>query len=132
MSFVTEKLPVALCAGLALSLLANLAAGYLYLQQRDVAVTATNNLQHAASDTVTARAAADACSASVEGLAASAAVMASQLEAARQAAAQQASKHNAVADKILSTPAAVPGDDCASAQKRVAEILASRDQKGGG
>lgn len=132
MSFVTEKLPVALCAGLALSLLANLAAGYLYLQQRDVAVTATNNLQHAAGDTATARAAADACSASVEGLVASAAVMASQLEGERAAAAKRAGTHYARADQILATPAAVPGDACASAQKRVNNIMAARGQKGGG
>lgn len=127
-----SKLPLGLAAALAISLLANAGAGYLYLQQRDALAIAGNNLEHAAGDAATALAAADACSASVEALATSAAVMASQLEAARTAAAQRAGQHYAKADKILATPAAVPGDACASAQKRVANILASRDQKGGG
>lgn len=127
-----SKLPVGLGIAFGLSLLANVGAGYVYLQQRDALVIVGNNLTHAAGDTATARAAADVCSASVEALAVSAAVIASQLEAARDAAAGQAGQHNKRADKILSTPAAVPGDACASAKKRVADVLASRDQKGGG
>lgn len=127
-----SKLSIGLAVVLGVSVLANAGAGYVYLQQRDALTVASNNLEHAAGDTATARAAADACSASVEALAASAAVMASQLEAARTDAAQRAGQHYAKADKILTTPAAVPGDACASAQKRVAHILASRDQKGGG
>lgn len=127
-----SKLSIGLSIALGLSVLANVGAGYVYLQQRDALTIAGNDLEHAAGDTATARAAADACSASVEALATSAAVMASQLEAARTAAAQRAGHHYAKADKILATPAAVPGDACASAQKRVADILASRGQKGGG
>lgn len=127
-----SKLSIGLGIALGLSVLANAGAAYVYLQQRDALTAAVNNLEHAAGDTATARAAADACSASVEALAASAAVMASQLEAARADAAQRAGQHYAKADKILATPAAVPGDACASAQKRVADILASRDPKGGG
>ena len=127
-----SKLSIGLGIALGLSVLANAGAGYVYLQQRDALTIAGNNLEHAAGDAATARAAADACSVSVEALATSAAVMASQLEAARTAAAQRAGQHYAKADKILATPAAVPGDTCASAQKRVTDILASRDQKGGG
>lgn len=127
-----SKLSIGLAVALGVSVLANAGAGYVYLQQRDALIVASNNLEHAAGDTATARAAADACSASVEALAASAAVMASQLEAARTDAAQRAGQHYAKADKILTTPAAVPGDACASAQKRVTDILASRNQKGGG
>ena len=127
-----SKLPVGLGIALGLSVLANAGAAYVYLQQRDALTAAANNLEHAAGDAATARAAADACSVSVEALATSAAVMASQLEAARTAAAQRAGQHYAKADKILTTPAAVPGDACSSAQKRVADILASRDHKGGG
>lgn len=127
-----SKLPIGLGIALGLSALANIGAGYVYLQQRDALVIAGNNLTHAAGDTATARAAADACSASIGALATSAAVMASQLEAAREAAATQAGQHYKRADKILATPAAVPGDACASAKKRVADILASRNQKGGG
>ena len=55
----------------------------------------------------------------------------SQLEPLRLAAQQRAGKHYTEADKILSAPAAVPGDVCASAQKRVAEILATRQKEGG-
>jgi hypothetical protein len=127
-----SKLPIGLGIALGLSALANIGAGYVYLQQRDALVIAGNDLTHAQGDTVTARAAADACSASVDALAASTAVIASQLEAARDAAAVQASQHYKRADKILATSAAVPGDACASAKKRVADILASRAQKGGG
>lgn len=127
-----SKLSIGLVVALGVSVLANAGAGYVYLQQRDALTVAAKNLEHAAGDTATARAAADACSASVEAMAVSAAVMASQLEAARTAAAAQAKVHNTKADKILAMPAAVPGDDCASAQKRVADILADRTQKGGG
>ena len=126
-----SKLSIGLGIALGVSVLANAGAGYVYLQQRDALTVAGNNLEHASGETATARAAADACSASVEALATSAAVMASQLEAARTAATQRASQHYAKADKILATPSAVPGDACASAQKRVANILASRNQKGG-
>lgn len=129
---ITNKLAAGLGVALAISVLANAGAGYIYLQQRDALTIAGNNLEHAADDTTTARAAADACSASIEALATSAAVIASQLEAARAAAAQKAGTHMAKADTILSTAAAVPGNDCASAKKRVADILASRTQKGGG
>lgn len=129
---MASKLTIGLGIALGCSILANAGAGYLYLQQRDALAVAANDLEHAVGDTAAAQADASACSASVEALATSAAVMASQLEAARQAAQQRAGKHFAAADQILSTPPAVPGDACASAQKRVANILASRPQKGGG
>ena len=128
---IANKLTTGLGMALALSLAANAGAGYIYLQQRDALAIAGNNLEHREGETVTARAAADACSASVEALAASAAVMASQLEPLRLAAQQRAAGRFAQADKILSTPAAVPGDACASAQKRVSEILATRQKEGG-
>ena len=128
---IANKLTTGLGMALALSLAANAGAGYIYLQQRDALAIAGNNLEHREGETVTARAAADACSASVEALAASAAVMASQLEPLRLAAQQRAAGRFAQADKILSTPAAVPGDACASAQKRVSEILATRTKGGG-
>lgn len=130
MSITPPQLTAGLGLALALSLVANIGACYVYLQQRDALAVAGNNLEHKESETVTARAAADTCSASVEALAVSAAVMASQLEPLRLAAQQRAVQHFAQADKILSTPAAVPGDACASAQKRVSEILATRTKGG--
>lgn len=131
MSIIPPQVTAGLGLALALSLAANAGAGYIYLQQRDALAVAGNNLEHKEGETVTARAAADTCSASVEALAVSAAVMASQLEPLRLAAQQRAAEHFARADKILSTPAAVPGDACASAQKRVSEILATRTKGGG-
>lgn len=128
---IVNKLTAGLGLALTLSLIANIGAGYVYLQQRDALVISGNNLEHKESETVTARAAADTCSASVEALVLSAAVMASQLESLRLAAQQRAAGHFARADKILSMPAAVPGDACASAQKRVSEILATRPKGGG-
>ena len=129
---IANKLTTGLGMALALSLAANAGAGYIYLQQRDASVEARTDLRHQQGATEAASLAANACSESVEALSVSAAVMASQLEDSRNAAKQQAGVHFGKADKILSTPAAVPGDACASAQKRVQDILAARGQKGGG
>lgn len=128
---ITNKLAADLGLALVISLAGNAGAVYVYLQQRDALAIAGNNLEHKEGETVTARAAAESCSASITALAVSAAVMASQMEPLRLAAQQRAGKHYAAADKILSTPAAVPGDACASAQKRVSEILATRQKEGG-
>lgn len=125
-----HRLSLALGIGLALSLLANAGAGYVHLQQRDALVAAAKDLEHAQGDTSTARAAAAACSEAVGHLSTSAAVMAAQLEPLRRAAAQRAQQHTTRAQQILSTPAAVPGDDCGSAQKRVADILQRRKTGG--
>lgn len=130
MSIVNKQAAV-LAAALAISVLGHIAGGYAYLQQRDAAVEARTDLRHQQGATEAASLAANACSESVEALSVSAAVMASQLEGVRSAASKKAGVHYAKADKILSTPAAVPGDACASAQKRVYNILAARGQKGG-
>lgn len=129
---ITNKLVAALGFALVVSVLGHVAGGYAYLQQRDASVEARTDLRHQQGATEAASLAANACSESVEGLSVSAALMASQLEGVRRAASQKAGVHYAKADKILSTPATVPGDACASAQKRVDNILAARGQKGGG
>lgn len=123
-------LGIAVC-GLVLSLLGNGLQGYLYMQQRDARVTADEALLHVASDAAGARAAADSCTASVDALSTAAAVQAGMATQAREFALKLAGKHAAAADKILSTPVAVPGNDCASAQARVADLLQSRDRNGG-
>lgn len=125
-----SKLSIGLAVALGVSVLANAGAGYVYLQQRDALVAAAKDLEHAQGDTSTARAAAAACSEAVGHLSTSAAVMAAQLEPLRRAAAQRAQQHTTRAQQILSTPAAVPGDDCGSAQKRVADILQRRKTGG--
>lgn len=132
MSWAPEiKLLSVLAAGLVTALAGNALQGYVYLQQRDVITVANTQLSQAAGDTALAHAAAEACSSSVNGLAASAAVLASQLTTEREAAAGRAGRLYAAADKILRTPAAVPGDACASAQARVSDVLQSRERKGG-
>ena len=128
---ITNKLAAGLGLALAVSVVGHIAGGYAYLQQRDASVEARTDLRHQTGATEAATLAAHACSDSVEALNVSAAVMASQLEGERAAAAKRAGTHYARADQILATPAAVPGDACASAQKRVNNIMAARGQKGG-
>lgn len=125
-----SSLPVGWITALGLSALLNIGCAYLYLQQRDAAVTARTQLSTAQSDISAVQAAADVCNASIDALYTSAGVLAKQLEGEREAAKTRAGAHYAKADKILSTPAAVLGDACASAQGRVRQILADR-KKGG-
>lgn len=96
---------------LALSLIGNAALGYAYLSKRDTAVAATTNLEHAGADVKT-------CNASVDNLGTQAKANAEAAAPARKAAASAAAVKNAKADAILSTPAAVPGNDCKSATAR--------------
>jgi hypothetical protein len=132
MRFTPEVKLLLLGAGaLVASLVGNALQGYVYLQQRDAITVARTELDHSTGDTAIARAAAEACSSSVDGLATSAAVLASQLTTERAAAADRAGRLYAAADKILRTPPAVPGDACASAKALVADVLQSRDRKGG-
>lgn len=116
--------------GLVASLAGNGLQGYVYLQQRDALTEARTTLTHAAGETTKALAVADSCSASITALETSAAVQAALATQARDFATKLAVKHAAAADKILSMPPAVPGNDCASAQARVADLLAAR-KKGG-
>lgn len=130
MSIVPEVKMLGIAAvGLAVSLLGHGLQGYLYLQQRDARVTAEAALLHVAGDAAGARAAADSCTASVDALSHAAAVQAGMATQAREIALTLAGKHAAAADKILSTPEAVPGNDCASAQARVSDLLQSRGRK---
>nr|WP_315540218.1 hypothetical protein [uncultured Comamonas sp.] len=131
MSIVPEiKILTLAVVALAASLAGNAIQGYGYLQQRDALTEARTTLTHAAGETATAQAAANSCSASIEALSTAAAVQAALGTQAREFANTLAGKHSAAADKILSTPPAVPGNDCASAQARVADLLAAR-KKGG-
>lgn len=116
---------------LLLSAICNVVQGYVYLQQRDALTEARTTLNHAADETANALWAANSCSASITALETAATVQAALGTQAREFAIKLAGKHAAAADKILSTPPAVPGNDCASAQARVADLLAAR-KKGGG
>lgn len=121
-----------LTAGLALALLASLAAngllGWAYLGQRDDATQARADLGAMEQQRDGARADARACSDAVDNLRDLADRLADDAKAARAEAAAKAKGHNQKADAILATPPAVPGDDCQSAQVRVADWLKGRAQ----
>ncbi|MGD9756561.1 MAG: hypothetical protein AB7U71_03440 [Comamonas sp.] len=122
---------VALALALLLSLAVNVGLALLYVEQRDAATLARSDADHAADKESLARGSADVCTKAVEALQLVGEGLKSERDQARAQAAAVAAGRKVRADKILSTPAAVPGDACASAQARVTELLASR-QSGGG
>ena len=111
---------------LAISVAANAVLGWAYLGQRDETATAQADLRAMEGQRDGARQAASACSDSVDDLRELAGKRAREAAPARAAAASAAQRHNQRADLILSTPALVPGDACASAQARVDEWLKVR------
>lgn len=111
---------------LALSLALNAALGWAYLGQRDKTTEAQSAATAMEQQRDGARAAASACSDAVEDLRNVADQRAAEAKAARAEAAAKAMGHNKKADSILATPAAVPGDDCRSAQVRVSDWLKGR------
>lgn len=111
---------------LAISVAANAALGWAYLGQRDETATAQAELRAVEGQRDGARQAASACSDSVDDLRELADRRAREAAPARAAAASATQGHNQRADLILSTPAPVPGDACASAQARVDEWLKGR------
>lgn len=125
------KTAAALALALLLSLLGNMGQGLLYLRQRDAATLARSDADQAADKESLARASADVCTKAVEALQLTGEGLKQERDEARAQAVAVAAGHKARADKILSTPAAVPGDACASAQARVAELLAFRKSAGG-
>lgn len=120
-----------LLVALTVSGLVNVAAVWEVLRLRDALTLANSDANHAAEKESLARASADVCTKAVEALQLAGEGLKQERDQARAQAAAVAAGHKARADKILSTPAAVPGDACASAQARVAELLASRKSEGG-
>lgn len=94
---------------LAISLITNAALGYAYLGQRDTAVEAKTDVKHV-------EAAAQECSKGTEQLEKQGKQREADAAPKRAATAAQAAEHNRAADRILTTPPAVPGNACASAQ----------------
>ncbi|GGH62078.1 hypothetical protein GCM10010975_26410 [Comamonas phosphati] len=125
------RICAALALALLLSVLGNVGQGLLYLRQRDAATLARSDADHAGDTASLARASADVCTKAVDALSDVNKGLQAERDQARRQAAAAARGHSARADKILATPAAVPGDACASAQARVAELLASRKPAGG-
>lgn len=119
-----------IAVALLLSMLANTAQWLIYLHLRDAVTLARSDADHAAENESLVRASADVCTKAVDALHLAGEGLKRERDHARAQAAAVAAGHKARADKILSTPAAVPGDACASAQARVAELLASRKSGG--
>lgn len=109
-----------------LSLAANAVLGWAYLGQRDDTTEARTALRDMQGQRDGASGAASACSDSLDDLRELADQRAREAAPARAAAASAAQGHNRRADQILSTPAPVPGDACASAQARVDDWLKGR------
>jgi Flp pilus assembly protein TadB len=97
---------------LVISLIANAALGYAYLGQRDTATAAKTETKQ--SDGV-----AKACTEGVKTLRKQAAKRHADATPKVAAAAQQAEDAGKQAVQILTTPPAVPGNDCKSAQATV-------------
>jgi hypothetical protein len=97
---------------LAISLVANAALGWAYLGQRDTATVATTETKQA--DGV-----AQACTEGVKTLSVQASKRHAEGAPKVEAAVQQAEEAGKQAFEILTTPMAVPGDDCKSAQVTV-------------
>ncbi|WP_155293193.1 hypothetical protein [Comamonas testosteroni] len=127
----TSQRFVVLVVAFILSGLVNVGAVREVLRLRDALTLAKSDADHAAEKESLARASADVCTQAVEALQLAGEGLKRERDQARAQAAAVAAGHKARADKILSTPAAVPGDACASAQARVAELLASRKSGGG-
>lgn len=104
---------------LALSIAGNAALGWAWLGARDRAAVAITERDDA-------RAAATACSDATEALRDLADKRGEEAKRAQAAARQAAGQRESRAQQILSTPAAVPGDDCGSARVRVDGWLKGR------
>lgn len=108
-----------LLIALALSLATNGVMTKLYLGARDDVTQAEDNAD-------VANAAAATCSASITSLESAAKAQKAQAEVAIAAAEAKAKTRNQSADRILSTPASTPGNDCKSASDRASEWLKAR------
>lgn len=124
------KAAAALALALLLSLAGNVGLAWMYVGQRDATTLARSDADHAGEKESLARASAGVCTKAVDALLLAGEGLKQERDHARAQAAVVAAGHKGRADKILSTPAAVPGDACASAQARVAELLASRKSGG--
>ena len=110
---------IAVAVAMAISLAGNIGLTYAYLGARDTA-TEANDMKDMALG------AAATCSASITSLESAAKAQKAQAEVAIAAAEAKARTRNQSADRILSTPASTPGNDCKSASDRATEWLKGR------
>jgi len=111
-----------------LSLAVHVLLGWAYLGQRDDTAKAQTALRDMQGQRDGARQVASECSNAVGDLREVASQRARDAASARAVAASAAQGHNQRADKILSTPAPVSGDECASAQARIDGWLTGRSK----
>jgi hypothetical protein len=97
---------------LALSIAGNAVLGWMWIGAREDVAVSTSVLG-------IVRDSAQMCSEGAEQMIDEAGKLAVKAKAAQAAARQAATQKQALAQIIMSTPAAVPGDDCASARVRV-------------
>lgn len=109
----------ALLVALGISVAGNAALGWAWVGAREKAATSVLQRDDA-------RAAATACSDATEDLRDLADKRAAEAKKAQASARSLALGHQARAQVILATPAAVPGDACASAQARIDDWLRGR------
>lgn len=112
-----------------LALAGNAGQAWLYLNLRDDLVLAKAATSAREKELDAARQDASACSDAVDGLRTLANERAKEATTARATAAAQARMAAQRADAILAAPAAVPGNDCASAQVRIDSWLQGRVQQ---
>lgn len=112
-----------------LAVVGNAGQAWLYLELRDDLVLAKAATDTREQELDTARQAASACSDAVDDLRTLADQRASEAATARATAAAQARMAAQRADAILAAPAAVPGNDCASAKVRIDSWLQGRVQQ---
>lgn len=120
------NLTVITLAVAALSLLGNAWQSWAYLHLRDELTLAQQAVKAMERERDTARGEAADCSDAVDDLRDLADQRAKEASTARATAAAQAHAAAQRADRILAAPAAVPGNDCASAQVRVEHWLQTR------
>lgn len=116
---------IALTAAI-LSSMANVGQAWAYLNLRDELTRIKQAANGMTQERDLAQLDAAACGNAVDELANLAAQRAKEVTAARATAATQARAAAQRADAILSAPAAVPGNDCQSAQVRVDAWLQTR------
>lgn len=109
----------ALVLALVLSVVSNAGLGWAWLHARDAATRTTGERDSARAD-------ASACSDGVADLRDLAEERGQRAKAAQATAAERRRQQEAMAQLILSTPAPVPGDVCASAQARVDSWIRGR------
>lgn len=107
-----NPLITAIAVALAISLAGNAGLGWAWLQARDAVTDLRGQRDQARGD-------ASACSDATDDLRDLADKRAAAARKDQAAAAAKARAHQALAQTILATPPAVPGDVCASAQARV-------------